>query len=93
MEESNVIKSITIHTCPHCSKTLYIESQFTPPVIGTLFTQAQMEDAKRDCVERVNTLSIDEEKKDAVLKWLNDKSTVFGPGEVENIINSLLKVE
>jgi hypothetical protein len=93
MLESNIIKSITIHTCPNCGKEVYVETQMIPPVIGTLFTEFQMKEAKTDCLERVSLLSIDDEKKDAVTKWINDPETIFGPNEVDNIITSLLKPE
>ena len=91
MSESNVIKSITNHTCPHCGKEIYIESQMTPSTVNSLFTPLAVEEAKRDCKERVETLTIDDEKKDAVMKWLSNPETIFGPGEVEAIILSLLK--
>jgi len=93
MPENNIIKSITSHTCPHCKEEIFIESQMIPPVVSSLFTTADVEKAKKDCLERVETLSIDEEKKAAVIKWLNDPNTIFGPGEVENIVLSLLKPE
>ena len=93
MSENNTIKSITIHTCPHCSKEMYIESHMTPPSVASVFTSEDVEKAKNDCRERVETLNIDEEKKASVIKWLNDSGTVFGPEEVESIILSLLKPE
>ena len=91
--ENNLIKSITVHTCPECGKDIYVESQMTPPSVSSLFTNGDVETAKKDCIERVGTLAIDEEKKAQVIKWINDSTTVFGPGEVENIILSLLKPE
>lgn len=91
MSENNIIKSITVHVCPHCSKEIYIESHMIPPNVNSLFTAEAIEIAKNDCKDRVETLTIDEEKKVAVVKWLNDPSTVFGPEEVESIILSLLK--
>ena len=79
--------------CPHCGKEIFIESQMVPPSVTSLFTSEVMESAKKDCLTRVETLSIPEEKKVAVRKWLGDSNTVFGPTEVESIILSLLKPE
>jgi len=93
MSENNIIKSITTHVCPHCNKDIFIESQMTPPIVSSLFTPEDVEVAKKDCIQRVSILSIDEEKKTGVIKWLNNPDTVFGPSEVENIIASLLKPE
>lgn len=91
MSDTNVIKSITNHTCPHCAKEIFVESVMTPPSVNSLFTNEDVEKAKKDCLARVDTLAIDDEKKAAVTKWLNDPTTVFGPTEVEAIILSLLK--
>ena len=93
MPETNIIKSITVHTCPHCNGEIFIESQTTPPVVSSLFTAESVAKAKADCLARVETLTIEDEKKASVVKWLNDANTVFGPEEVENIILSLLKPE
>ena len=93
MSETNVIKSIVNQTCPHCGKEIFVESQMTPPTIASVFTQEAVDAAKKDCLARVETLSIPEEKKVAVRKWLGDSNTVFGPTEVESIILSLLKPE
>ena len=50
-------------------------------------------EAKKDCLARIETLTISDEKKSAVIKWVNDPKVVFGTSEVENIILSLLKPE
>lgn len=93
MSESNVIKSITNHVCPRCGEEIFVESQMTPPVVGSLFTMSDVEKAKEDCAARVETLTITDEKKESVLKWLRDPNTIFGPNETESIILSLLKPE
>jgi len=91
MSDTNIIKSIVESVCPHCQKQIYVESQFAPATVGEIFTKEKMDEAKNDCVERVQTLSIDDDKKKAVIDWILNPSTVFGPGEVESIILSLLK--
>ena len=65
----------------------------TPPSINSLYTPDDVEDAKKDCLARVEALSIDDEKKETVKKWLGSPETIFGPEEVESIITSLLKPE
>ena len=91
MSDTNIIKSITVHTCPHCNKEVFVESQMVPPTVSSLFTPEMVEKAKADCRARVETLTIDEEKKASVFKWLDDENTVFGPDETESVILSLLK--
>ncbi len=48
MSENNVIKSITNHVCPHCGGEIFVESQMTPPLVGSLFTMSDVEKAKED---------------------------------------------
>lgn len=93
MTETNIIKSITIHTCPHCGKEVFVENQITPPVVSSLFTVEAIEKAKKECLKRIETTDIGDGKKEAIRKWLNDPNTIFGPDEVESIILSLLKPE
>ena len=93
MSENNMIKSITLQKCPHCGEDVYVESQMIPPSINSLFTIKAVEDAKTDLRDRVQKLSITDDKRDDVIRWLNLPETVFGPGEVENIIESLVNPE
>lgn len=93
MPENNLIKSIVILPCPHCKGDVYVESQMTPPVVNTLFSIAELEEAKKDCLARIDTLSLEDSRKQSVVKWINDPGTIFGPSEVENIILSLLSPE
>lgn len=88
---SNVIKSITVSTCPNCKEEFYIESVMSPPNITSVFTKKDIEEAKKDCLARIETLTIPEKKKEAVIKWINNPDIVFGPSEVENIVLDLLK--
>lgn len=92
-EENNVIKSISMHKCPHCDKEFYAESQMIPPVVGTLFTEEDVKKAKEDCLSRLETISLEDDQREAVKNWINSPDTIFGPTEVEAIILSLLKSE
>lgn len=91
MQEDNAIKSIIEHPCPKCGEKLFIETQTIPATTSAIFTMNDMLDAKQDCIKRIETLSIDEEKKQNVIKWIQDPNTIFGPKEVDSIIDSLLK--
>lgn len=93
MQDDNLIKSITIHNCPHCKADVYIESLMVPPNINSIFTKTDIDEAKKDCLKRIETLAISDERKNDVIKWINNPEIVFGPAEVEAIILSLLKPE
>ena len=77
--------------CPHCQKVIFAEFVNTPTDLSSIFTKEEMIKAKEDACLRVESLSIDDDKKEEVLKWIRDESTIFAPGEVDEIINSLLK--
>jgi len=89
----NVIKSITVHECPHCKKKMFVENHMVPAMVATLFTEEEAKQAKEDCKNKVEALSIDAIKKENVKTWLDDPNTIFAPQEVDAIITSLLKSE
>lgn len=91
MENNNTIKSIFNLTCPHCEKTFFVESRFAPPAISSVFTTEEAKQAKVDCLERLDSITIEDEQRELVIKWITDPNTIFGPDEVEPIIMSLLK--
>ncbi|HEA46441.1 MAG TPA: hypothetical protein ENH99_01535 [Candidatus Pacearchaeota archaeon] len=93
MTNNNIIKSIIKSTCPHCKKEILIESLVSPAYVGEVFTEEKMNEAKQDCIARIDALSIDENQKEEVIKWVNNPLTIFAPGEVEQIVLSLLKSE
>lgn len=94
MQENNqIIKSIVEHNCPKCGEKLFIETQTIPATTSAVFTMNELMDAKQDCIKRIETLTILEEKKIAVVKWINNPETIFPPNETESIILSLLKPE
>lgn len=93
MSETNIIKSIVECKCPKCGEDFFIESQMQPSLISALFTKEDVMAAKKDCLSRIEALSIDDEKKNKAKKWLEEPSTIFAPAETENIILSLLKAD
>ena len=92
-ENDKIIKLIQEHNCPKCGEKLFVETRTTPAMSESVFTFEQMNDAKKDIIQRIDIISIDDDKKINVLKWINDPATFFGPGDVEDIIQSLLRPE
>jgi len=88
---TNTIKTITPSTCPHCQKDIMVEFVNNSPEVSSIFSVEDVENAKNDVRERISFLAIDESKKTQVLEWLDEPETIFGPSEVDNIINSLLE--
>ncbi len=91
MSDTNIIKTIVPTECPGCHKTLLVSFQMTAPVLTSVFTPEQLQEAKRDAIGRVKALSIDPGKISEVVAWIDNEETIFDPSEVEGIIQSLLK--
>ena len=87
---TNNIKTIIPINCPHCNGGIFVEFVNKAPEFSTVFTLKDIETAKKDAKMRIECLSIDEKKKEEVLNWVNDETTIFSAGEVDEIINSLL---
>ena len=87
----NTIKTIIETECPHCGKPTIVEFSTTSPKIVAVYKKEEIEKAKMDTIERIKALSIDEEKKESAIKWVQAEETVFGPSEVDAIINNLLE--
>ena len=86
----NTIKTIIENECPHCKQSIIVEFNTTSPEITAVYRKDDIAAAKKDTVERIKTLDIDEEKKDMAIKWVMDEETIFGMSEVDAIINNLL---
>ena len=91
MENNDIIKTIIPQSCPHCGQGIIIEFNTPSPQILSVYKVEDIEKAKKDAIDRIELLSIDDSKKEDVIKWIKDPSTVFGPSEVEVLINSILK--
>lgn len=86
---TNNIKTIIPVQCPHCEGSIFMEFVSKSPELTATFTVDDIKKAKEEVRIRIENLPIDGEKKEQVLKWIADESTIFGPGEVDEIISSL----
>ena len=84
-------KSITPMVCPHCSKNIMVAIKTFIPTVDWVLRTEDLENAKirvRDAVTKSTTLS--ENEKADIFKWLENEDFVFGPGEVDMIIDRVL---
>ncbi len=84
-----VIKSLTPCVCPSCGKDIIIDFSINPS-LSSVYTVEDVEKAKLDAIERIKTLSIDEDKKLGAIEWLKNEENIVGPNDVDSIVNSLL---
>jgi len=86
-----VHKAITPMVCPHCSKKIMVAVKSVIPSLEWVLREEDLAKAKSkviETVEKTEILSV-EEKAD-VLEWLKSKEFVFGPAEVEMILERIL---
>lgn len=89
---NNEIKTIYPLCCPSCGNDVLVEFVVHPIALSGVFTREEMIKAKTDAISGVRALSsVDKQKKQEVIDWINDPETIFGPGEVPHIIESLTK--
>lgn len=91
MEENNVIKSIIPYICPHCSKDFFIELQTIPTMVGGIITPKEILNAKTLVSETVLSMKISEDEKNSTMNWINNDDTLFGPSDVDSIIENIKK--
>ncbi|MFA6325322.1 MAG: hypothetical protein WCX46_03815 [Candidatus Paceibacterota bacterium] len=84
---NNVIKSIIPQICPHCKKQIMVEIQSVSPVVSDLITENDIIDAKEK-VKNAATEILKGDKLKTTLEWLNDEDTIFGPNDIDSIIES-----
>lgn len=87
----NLIKTIEPINCPNCKKIIVVEFLSRPTVIGSVYRQEDILTAKGDVLLKIQDLHIPEEKKDDITMWVNNPETVFGPSEVQAIIDNAKK--
>jgi hypothetical protein len=85
----NEIKTIAPRICPHCGEQIFVEFKMLPPSISGVYSPADVALAKADVIKKIIDLHLPVEKQQEVMAWVNTPETIFGPSEVEPIIESL----
>lgn len=86
--ESNTIKSIVPYICPHCSNDFFVELTTIPTMVTGIITYSDIEKAKKDAIEKISKL-IDSEGKFETIKWIENEDTIFGPSDVDRIVENI----
>lgn len=88
---SNTIKTITPTKCPHCLEDILIEFVTTSPEVTLVFTKEDVVNTKNKTIALIEATTLDSAKKQEVINWINEDSTIFGESEIDEIISSLYK--
>jgi hypothetical protein len=88
------LKSLNVGKCPHCSGQILVEFENSIPNVTNIFTEGDVENAKTQvltAIKNMDNLS-DEDKKNAE-DWINRDDVIFGPGEIKDVIKSIMDAE
>ncbi len=88
---NNIIKTIAPIECPHCKKNIFVEFTNSAPELSSAYGESEVLTAKADVLLSIENADIQDEKKQDLYKWVNDPETIFGPSEVQAIIDNILK--
>ena len=75
--------------CPHCRNEMYHEVEISLPKTIAIVTMEQIAEAKKTVISTIATMDISKDEKRDAIEWIELQETVFGPDEVETIINSI----
>lgn len=91
INEPKVLKIIHTSICPHCSKELLISTRMTAPWVDWILKPEDITKAKQTVIGMVEkSTTVSEEEKKSLLAWLTNKDTLFGPEDIENVMNQIL---
>jgi len=94
MNESKILKVISTTICPHCSQPIVVSQKMTSPWVDWVLKESDVEKAKGTVIGMVEkSTTITDAEKTSLLTWLKDKTTLFGPDEIDNIVQQILTKE
>lgn len=91
--EDNLIKVLLKSECPHCQGEIFVEVESPTPIIKGVLSLADIKAAKDYVITKLKDAytkkEIDKLSLDGAIEWIESKETVFGPRDVESVINSV----
>ena len=92
MEEkkSKGIKIIVPGACPHCGKEIYVSQKMLVPTVDWVLKKEDLMKAKETVREEIEKSGIKKEDRIMALRWLDDEETLFGPDEIQTVLDQIL---
>lgn len=85
------IKSLHASKCPHCNGDMFIEFEMNAPSVVSVITPEDILRAKADAEAKIRLLKdISPEDMQDAINWLRDENTVFGPRDVDSVVDSVV---
>jgi hypothetical protein len=89
----NLTKVLLQSMCPHCSKEIFVEVESAPPIVRAVLGESDIVAAKEFVITKINEMvknsEIESDAANSAIDWVNEESTIFGPNDVQSIIDSI----
>jgi len=90
--KQQIIKSVNIGMCPHCSKEIIISYRTFSPVIDWILKEKDLDGAKNKLIEEIEKITFkNSSEKKSILESLNKEEIIIGPEEVSLILGKILE--
>jgi len=90
-QETRIIKVILPGMCPHCNKEILTAVRTVTPTVDWILKKEDIQIAKEKTLKLIEESNISQKEKESASKWISHEETLFGPDEVEEIVNQLTK--
>lgn len=92
-EQIKVMKTISEGICPHCSKKIMVSIKSSLPVNDWILKIEDIEDAKKKLKVEVGKIDFKRKnRKDNVLRFIDDPENMFGPSEIQPMLEQILEM-
>lgn len=93
-KESQLIKTITPSSCPHCSELIFITHFTMQPTISEILTRRDIDQAKEKVREQISKISFkDAKEKISFENWIDQDDTLFSLDDADTIIQDIIKAQ
>ena len=92
-EQIKVMKTISEGICPHCSKKIMVSIKSSLPVNDWILKMEDIQDSKKKLKAEVEKIKFkDDRRKDNVLRFIDDSENMFGPSEIQIMLEQILEM-
>lgn len=93
-QQSQIIKTITPSSCPHCFELIFITHYTMQPTISGILTSKDIQKAKDNVRNQIDQIPFKNKKeKESFEDWIEQDNTLFSLDDVDSIIQDTIKAQ
>jgi len=91
MNETKIMKIFIHNQCPGCGEKLIVSFKTMVPIVDWIMKEKDVLETKENVIKKIeNETSLSEDRKATIIQYLQREDTLFGPDDVESLLNQLL---